>query len=314
VFYLLLSVAVLGGLVLLWLALDLLHFLVVRYANARWEAGVRRDPDGVRAGCREFTVGAGETALLLVHGFGDSPIQFRCLAAALAERGFTCRAMRLPRFALPTAGYRKSTAAEWRQAIHDELRALRARHSRVVVVAFSLGAAAAVDYLIDRPDAAAAAVLLAPLLGVCNRRSPLLAAETWYHVLDRLLLFSDRVWSAFPPDVRDPQAAPLMAADPFVPRTIYREMFALLARNRQRFGQFHTPLLLVLSRHDLVIDGAVAERFYRQCAAPVKRLTWAEESGHQLPLDFGWRNLVDDMASFLENLPRREESRRECPT
>jgi carboxylesterase len=313
VFYLLLSVAVLVGLVLLWLALDLLHFLVVRFANARWEAGIRRDPDGVREGCREFTVGNGATALLLVHGFGDSPVQFRGLASALAGHGFTCRAMRLPCFALPMAGYRQSTAAGWRQAVHEELQALRARHPRVAVVAFSLGAAVAVDYLIDHPDAADAAVLLAPLLGVCNRRSPLLGAETWYHLLDRLLVFSDRVWSVFPPDVRDPEAAPLMLADAFVPRTIYREMFALLARNRQRWRQFRTPLLLVLSRHDLVIDGAVAERFFQECAAGVKRLHRAEESGHQLPLDFGWRDLVGQTASFLEDQPRRQDSRRECP-
>jgi carboxylesterase len=313
VFYLLLSAAVLGGLILLWLTLDLLHFLVVRSANARWEAGVRRDADGVREGCREFTLGEGETALLLVHGFSDSPDQFRLLAAGLAEQGFTCRAMRLPGSALPMAGYRKSTAAEWRQTIHEELQALRVRHPRVAVVAFSLGAAVAVDYLLDHPGAVDAAVLLAPLLGVCNRRSPLLSAETWYHVLDRLLLFSDRTWSAFPPDVRDPEAGLLMNADPFVPRTIYREMFGLLRRNRQRCRQFVTPLLMVLSRRDLVIDSSVAERFYQECAAPVKRLHWAEKSGHQLPLDFGWRDLVGETASFLAELPSREDSRRECP-
>jgi esterase/lipase len=313
VFYLLLCLAVAGGLVLLWVILDLLHFLIVRLANTRWEARIPRDPDGVRHGCREFTLGQGDTALLLVHGFGDSPIQFRCLAAALAERGFTCRAMRLPQFALPMAAYRTSTAAGWRQAVHDELQALKVRHSRVAVVAFSLGAAVAIDYLIDHPDAVDASVLLAPLLGVCNRRSPLLAAETWYHLLDRLLIFSDRVWSGFPPDVRDPQARPLMAADVFVPRTIYREMFALLARIRQRRQQFRTPLFLVLSRHDLVIDGAVAEEFYERCAAPLKRLQYAEEAGHQLPLDFGWRNLVDETAAFIENLPQREDRRRQCP-
>jgi esterase/lipase len=99
-----------------------------------------------------------------------------------------------------------------------------------------------------------------------------------------------------------------MAADAFVPRTIYREMFALLARNRQRFPQFRTPLLLVLSRRDLVIDAAVAERFYQECAAPVKQLRYSE-SGHQLPMDFGWRNLVDDLATFIENLPQRENRR-----
>src|SRR5262249_7625695 len=125
-------------------------------------------------------------------------------------------------------------------------------------------------------------------------------AEAWYHLLDRLLVFTDRMASPFPPDLRDPSRRHLVVTDVFVPRTIYREMFSLLARNRRRFHEFRTPLLLALAKHDQLIDNAVAERFYQQCAAPSKRLYRGEEAGHLLPRDFGWEELVDEVARFAE--------------
>src|SRR6202011_3451084 len=57
----------------LWLCGDLLHSLLMRWLDRRWEARIERDPEGVRVGCREFVLGDGEDAVLLVHGYGDSP-------------------------------------------------------------------------------------------------------------------------------------------------------------------------------------------------------------------------------------------------
>src|SRR5206468_12893176 len=80
----------------LWVGGDLLYSLVVGHLYRRWEAGIERDADGVRLGCREFTLGEGKDAVLLVHGFGDSPAIFRRIAPALAAKGFACHALRLP--------------------------------------------------------------------------------------------------------------------------------------------------------------------------------------------------------------------------
>ncbi|MCH8922653.1 MAG: hypothetical protein IIA67_05840, partial [Planctomycetes bacterium] len=76
----------LACLIALWLAGDFLHSRVVRFRLARWERRIERDEDGVRLGCADFTLGSGETALLLVHGFGDSPAVFLPLGRPPAER------------------------------------------------------------------------------------------------------------------------------------------------------------------------------------------------------------------------------------
>jgi len=87
---------IIGSLVaLFWLA-DLAYALRTQYRRQRWERQTQRGADGVRNGAEAFTAGNGSIALLLIHGYADSPAQFRFLVPLLVEQGFACHAMRLP--------------------------------------------------------------------------------------------------------------------------------------------------------------------------------------------------------------------------
>ena len=92
-----------------------------------------------------------------------------------------------------------------------------------------------------------------------------------------------------------------MREDKYVPRVIIRELFGLLGRNRGRAKAFRIPLLMVLARHDLVVDNAASERFFNDCAAQPKRLVYVENAGHMLPIDQGWEKLVDETAQFFHS-------------
>jgi alpha-beta hydrolase superfamily lysophospholipase len=282
-----------------WLMGDLVYSLVMRRRYRRWEAGIERDAQGIRVGCREFTLGDGADAVLLVHGFGDSPGIFQRVAPALAARGFTCHGLRLPQFALPMAHYRCTSAARWREAVRSAIVELRQRHGRVFVLAHSLGAAVAVEAVEESAVGVDGMVLLAPLFGVCNLRSPLLPARTWFRLLDPLLIFTDYVGTSYPPDLWDKDALPLLRDDKFIPRVVIRDLFALIDRNRPRAGGFRIPLLMVLARHDRVVDNAAAERFFHECAAGPKRLLEVANAGHMLPIDQGWETVVDEAARFF---------------
>jgi esterase/lipase len=286
----------------IWLGGDLVYALLMQRRYARWEAGIVRDPDGVRQGCREYSVGHGDTAVLLIHGFADAPTVYQRMAPALAEQGLTCRVMRLPHFAMPMDDYRRTDAMQWCAAVRAELDTLRQHHSRVVVVAHSLGAAVAVEALADDP-AADAVVLLAPLLAVSPRRSPLLSPHAWQRLLDHILLFTDRVSLLYAPNLRDPAALSLMKTDQVVPRSVVRELMRLIERNRDRAGTLRIPLFMALAEHDEVVDNRAAERFYQACAARTKRLRYVAGAAHVLPLDFGWQELTHDVVTFLRELP-----------
>lgn len=278
---------------------DLLYYLVAKYRYGRWEAGIERDAEGVRLGCREFTLGDGEDAILLVHGYGDSPSVFQRMAPGLAAKGFTCHAVRLPQHALTMARYKTTSAAQWCEAVRSAIKDLRGRYKRVYLLAHSLGAAVSVEAVSDAAASVDGMVLLAPLFDVSNRRSPLLPVRMWYRFLDSVLVFTDVIQMTFPPDLWDKSALPLTREDKFIPRVVIREVFRLLARNHERARTFRTPLLMILARHDLVVDNAAAEHFFRECAAQPKRLRYVENAGHMLPIDLGWEALVDEAADFF---------------
>jgi alpha-beta hydrolase superfamily lysophospholipase len=284
----------------LWILGDLLHALIMRAWYARWDRTLERDAGGVRAGCREGDVGDGPTAFLLVHGFGDSAAVWVRMAPALADRGFAVRTLRLPGHGLPMAEYRRTRSELWRQAVIDALADLRSRHARVVLLGHSMGCAVALDAVAQRPDLVDGMVLLAPLIDVAATRSPLIHPRTWFRLVDPLLVFTDRIGLMFPPDLHDAAARPLMREDRFVPRVIFRELFAVLARNRGRARAMTTPLLMVVAKTDLVIDNDAARQYFAEYGGP-KRLVVAELAGHMLPLDFGWEGVVDEATLFARD-------------
>jgi carboxylesterase len=290
--------------IVFWLSADLLYSILVKRSYALWEATIERDRDGVRAGCAEYTVGHGSTALLLVHGFGDSPAVWQRMAPTLATKGFTCNVMRLPHFATTHDEYCRTTADEWSAAVLDHLAALRKTHERVIVVGHSLGCAVILDALADHPKAADAVVLIGPLVEIAATRSPFFRPRTWFNIADNLFVFTDRVGLVRPwRDLHDEEALKLIKVDRFMSRAVYRQLFRLLDRNQARAPSLKVPLLMVLAQDDPVVDNAAAERFFDDCKAPMGTLKLLDDSDHMIPMDIQWGEVVHHIERFVEQLP-----------
>lgn len=290
------------------LATDAIHSIFVAGAAARWEASVERDANGVLKGCEAYSLPAlGETTsdcvILFVHGINASPRHYDFLATALAKQGFACRVMRLPGFAEPLPQYARSTADDWKAAVAKELADLRAQHERVGVVAHSLGGAVAIGVLLDDPRAADFAVLLAPAVAVSNARSPLLSTRTWNTIASRILWFTDTLYSPFDLDCQDPDRTDHPGRTPLTPIVIVKELFSLMDDNRPRAGEFRTPLLMILSNQDQIIDTPAAEAYFEQVASERKSLKKIDRSSHEIPLDWEWAQVADWIGEFVEVAP-----------
>jgi carboxylesterase len=296
-----LALLVFLGLAAVWVLGDWVYSCVVARRIKNWEASLERDDEGVERGCRDYTIGSGETAVLLIHGINDSPACYRRMAPALAEEGFTCRVMRLPGFAEPVERYAQATKEQWLAAVKGEVESLRQDYGRVAIVAHSLGGAVTIAYLLEDPAAVDAVVLLAPAVEVSDRRSPLLSARAWHEIGRRLLWFTTVTSSPFPNDCRDPAQREYPGRTPFVPTAVVDQTFALLDNNRGRAAEFNAPLLMVLAKDDQVVDWEAAERFYRKASSEEKSIRFMEKSGHVIPLDYGWEDLTAEIAEFLGN-------------
>lgn len=294
----------------IWFWGDFAYSRIISAQLCKWEAGIKRDKNGVRVGCKAFTTGSGETALLLIHGINDSPKLYQQMAPLLAEEGYLVRAMRLPGFAEPVEQYAKSNRQQWIEAVKQEVETLRRAGSKhVCLVAHSLGGAVAIAYLRAYPNAVDRIVLLAPAIEVSNRRSIVLPTRTWHEIGRRTLAFTHVIKTPFTVDARNPEALKYPWMTPFVPLSVLDETFNLLDENENQAGQIRVPLLMVLSKHDQVVDWSAAKRFYEHAASDEKQLRFMDNAGHTIPIDYGWRELTKEIAEFCGDCDEHESSR-----
>lgn len=267
-----------------WLAANLLFALWIGGRRRLWERGVRRGADGVLIDAAPFTVGHGDVALLLVHGFADTPAVFRELAGALAAEGLACRAMRVPGAGEPRAAASRQSPATWIEAVRAEAAALRATHREVWVLGHSMGGALALLAQLDAPATADGLILLAPLIAVSPVRAPLMPPRFWFRLARVALPLARTLESCFPMNnlTRDGDAAGY-TRDRFFPLETYMGLFALTDRLRGRGADLQVPVFAELVAGDRIVDTAAAQAWLAGCPGPRRHLAILDGCGHALP-------------------------------
>lgn len=281
------------------LPLDAAYACYVEHRRRRWEARQRRDVGAVLAGAAPFSVGEGRTAFLAVHGFADSPAVWRPLAESFARQGCHVHALRLPGAAEPCEQAERVSLERWSCAIADALRELRRAHSSVWLLGHSLGAALVLKHLADAPVSAEGAILLAPLVRVSRRRSPLLPPEAWFRLLDPLLRRTRWLQSPFGLQALDPSLGRTLPRDAFFPRSVFRALFELVEALEGSAPRITAPLLMINCARDKTVDPDAAEAYFRACGASRKTLLRRSDCGHALPVDQGWKRMGETILRFV---------------
>ena len=232
-------------------------------------------------------------AVLLLHGFGDTPQALGYLAEALHARGWTVHAPLLPGHGRTLRDFAASRAAEWERAAIEAYDALRARHECVAVVGLSMGGALAT--LCARHDPAIPAlVLLAPYLEMPARV--------------RRLARLHACWSPFAPfvlsggerSILDERERPRSLAYGAVGGVVLRELLRVVERANAALPELHAPTLVVHTRDDYRIAPAAAERAFARLRAPERRLVWVEDSGHLVTVDRERERIFELTVEWLE--------------
>ena len=287
-------------LLVLWLAANLLHRLWIGVRLHLWERSLTRDANGLRPGVTPYTVGNGPIAILWVHGFADSPAIFRRMAQRLADTGhFTCHAMRLPGAGEPLRQSAQVTLADLDAAMRREIASLQGAHAQVWLAGHSMGAGLALRTALDPTAGVAGLVVLAPLIRVSRRRSPLLPPAVWFRVARVVFCLSRTFESCFASTttaVDDPGF--VTRRDRFIPFNTYCSVFALVNDLASRAPALRVPVFAALAAEDRVVDSAAAERWFSAVTAP-KRIRIIPEVAHEIPMQLGWQQLTDEMMEFV---------------
>lgn len=266
----------------------------VRYAGTR-------NLQGVIAGAEGFTLeGSDDRAIVLLHGYNDSPQTLRSPAAAFHAAGWTVLVPLLPGHGRSLQAFAASTASEWIDAGRGAVREGLQRHRRVAIGGLSMGGAIAAIIAAEQP-AVQGAVLFAPFL-VHSRRLGAIAA-TWplLNLWTRYLTGGQATRS-----IRDTKAREAIIAYRCSTPRLMREIQQVVRQARAALPAVKQPVFMAQSGDDYRIPVSQAQDAFNALGSADKHLHWTTGNGHVITVDYGHEELAAEAVRWLElRVPRR---------
>lgn len=283
--------AALGVLIVIWWPI---RMAIAQRVEQRFEAKHPRNADGIIIGAEPVHLrGVRPGAVLILHGYNDSPQAVTALASALHEAGWTAHAPALPGHARTLPAFARSGAAEWMQAARAAYRALHATHERVAICGMSMGGALALWIASEEPEVRAV-VGIAPYLHPSKPMEALL-------LLGPIAALGARYLSgAGGRSVHDPDAArAIIAYRQSTPRLL-RQLAKVTRAAYNALPSVRQPVLVIQSREDNRIPAKSAARAFARIGSTDKTLDWVTGTGHVLTVDYGHAAMERRIIGWLD--------------
>lgn len=250
--------------------------------------------EGIIVGAESLTLtGTRAGAILLLHGYNDSPQSLHFMAAALHARGWSVRVPLLPGHGRQLRDWAATSAAEWENAARTELAALKRTHSAVAVGGLSMGGALA--FMLAAEDPTVRAVVgFAPYLHISG------PVELLAVIAPLASLGAKYFASGGGRSVHDPVAAGEMIAYRRSTPRLAVELMKVVRRARAGLASVRQPVLVIQSREDNRIPPASAAEAFARIGSSDKTLHWTTGNGHVITVDYGHEAAEKIAADWLE--------------
>lgn len=235
-------------------------------------------------------------AVLLLHGFGDTPQTLHYVADALVHAGYTVRAPLLPGHGRRLAEFGTTHAKEWITAARDAYGELAASFGPSPVVGLSMGGALGILLAAETPTMPALA-LVAPYVSM-PRRARMVARfhPLWEFVTPYFRSGGER-------SILDPaERAQALGYGVLTPRLLF-ELSRVVRRVQVSLPRVRVPTLVIHGLNDERIPPDAAAREYARLGAPEKELVWTDAGGHVLTVDYGRDRVIALVLDWLARHP-----------
>jgi carboxylesterase len=273
-----------------------------RAAERRFAAKFAVGADGIIVGAEpRLYESAGSRALLLFHGYNDSPQTLDRIAKRVSAAGWTVRVPLLPGHGRSLRAFDDWRAEEVFAVAREEYAALRAIYPTVAVGGLSMGGALAC-WLAAEADVDAV-VLYAPMLFVPR------PMEVGVHTA--------RLWSALTkylvggssPSVLDPGTFRSLIAYKTSTRRSLEALERIARETIVRLGFVHAPIFIAQSVEDNRLPRDQSERAHARLGTKDRTVEWVTGAGHVLTVDYGWEGVADRTIAWLgARFPQRRRS------
>lgn len=224
--------------------------------------------------------GSATHAVLLMHGFGDTPQSVRPLADALNAAGWTVNSVLMPGHGRPLREYAAAGASDWINYAEKSYRELRATHSTVVVCGISMGAALSVILAGKHPEIPAIALLAPYLVMPRDMKMKTMAARLFSFVVPyHENKGGDR-------SIHDSVARGRTLGTGVVTGRSLNGLREISLRAQQALPNVKASALYLQSREDNRINVDDAVTSFERLGSAVKEQRWLTGCGHIITVDF----------------------------
>ncbi len=269
--------------------------------EAAFRARYARNADGIILGAEPILLrGTRPGALLLLHGYNDSPQSMRAIAERLHARGWTVSVPLLAGHGRSLEAFAASGADQWLRDANAALTDLFATHDTVAVGGLSMGGALALRLAAYDPRVRAV-IVFAPYLHTSWAHRLLDVAAPVAAVVTRYLEGGGAR------SVHDIEASEAMIAYRASTPRLLVQLARVVRQARAGLGRVKQPVLMIQSREDNRIPPASAEETFARIGSADKTLHWTSGNGHVVTVDYGFDAIAELAGDWLES---RIESRR----
>jgi carboxylesterase len=251
---------------------------MARHIEHETHTRLPRHQNGVVIGADAIELAGGDRAVLILHGFGDTPQSVRLLAERLHERAWTVHVPLLPGHGRSLGEFAASRASEWIAAARDAYASLRTTYGTVAVVGQSMGGALAILVAVEHPDIPAI-VLLAPYLTMMEKVQRIAQQQ---RVLSLLVPYIRARTEA---SIWDPAEKAKSLGYGVTPPVLLAELAYITRAAWDIAPAVRVPTLMLQSRQDNRIHAADAQRVFDRLGGRPKELQWLQGCGHVIAVD-----------------------------
>ncbi len=234
-----------------------------------------------------FSAEGGRTGIVLSHGLTGMPGSMRPWAEALAAEGITVRVPLLPGHGTRWQDANTVRWQDWYDALEGALDELLQRCDRVFVAGLSMGGTLVLRLAEERAADIAGVVVVNPSLFTTRKDA-------------KLLPLLRRVVPSLPPvgnDVKKPGVVE-PAYDRLPVKAAY-QLSLLWRLTNADLRRISSPLLVLTSRNDHVVEPANSERLMAGAGSSDKRQIWLEDSYHVATMDNDFPLILQSSLEFI---------------
>ncbi len=235
-----------------------------------------------------FELEAGDSAILLIHGFTGSPSHMRTIGEAVYAAGFSARGILLPGHGRSIDEMEKSNDQEWLDACRTALRDMRKKYRRVAVGGLSMGGI--LSLVLAEESEPSAVIVFAPALRYRTRVNHLSPVAKHFMRVQK--------WRPHGYDPKDflydydfgYEGAPVRKVE---------DMTRIQRMARQNLSKITCPALAIQSHKDESVHATVPEMIMRGVSSRVKEICWVDRSPHVLTIGPDREYVNERVVDFL---------------